>query len=185
MSGLIREALTGIAGWAVPQWVLQILTTFGGTLLGGYWGYKLARQARIFEKRHDFVLEQLRGFYSPMLGLRADIDLEITRHVDKSLGDGWIPVEDFVQYIWPLYQKLAAHFTANLWLASPDTREFHKALLKLINSTAYQLETGEERERYDSEQLANRLQWELGAFYEHLDAKLDRLQRKLISGRRA
>ena len=184
MAEFIRDVFGGVAGWVMPQWVLQILTTFGGTLLGGYWGYKLARQGRIFEKRHDFVVDQLRGFYSPMLGLRADIDLQITVHVDKSLGDGWIPVEKFEQHIWPLYRKLAAHFTANLWLASPDTRRYHNALLGLINATAYQLQTGEEKRRYDNEQLALSLQWELSDFYEHLDTKLDQLQRRLIPAAR-
>jgi hypothetical protein len=68
----------------LPPWVTQILTTFGGTMFGSLVGYKLARLSRVFEKRHDFLLDQLRNFYSPMLVLRADIVLQTLLHMNES-----------------------------------------------------------------------------------------------------
>jgi hypothetical protein len=71
------------------------------------------------------------------------------------------------------------YFTANLWLASPDTRQFHGEILKLINSVDYQLTIGYIHER-EADDLAKHLRERMAPFYAHLEAKLDQLQRRLI-----
>ena len=168
--------LANAPGWIPQPWLIQIVTVVGGSLAGSFVGYKLGRQSHIFEKRHDFLLDQLKGFYSPMLGLRADITLQTFLRSDPH-QPGSVDLEDFTRVIWPLYRNFASHFTANLWLASPDTREFHGALLKLLNSIEYQLDEGMIG---DTDDLVGYLYGQLGPFYDHLDTKLDQLQRKLI-----
>ena len=71
------------------------------------------------------------------------------------------------------------YFTANLWLASPDTRQFHGEILKLINSVDYQL-TGGYIHELEADDLAKHLRVKMAPFYVHLEAKLDQLQRRLI-----
>lgn len=101
-----------------------------GILLGAWIGYRLAISAHVREKRHDFIVEQLRDFYSPMLTLRAEISSATVRCLD--LRNDYFDPDQFFKTTWPLYRKMAALFSERLWLASPSTRGFYNEVSNII-----------------------------------------------------
>lgn len=153
------------------------LATSGiGTVIGAFIGYRLAISAHVREKRHDFLVEQLRDFYAPMLALRDDISTTTDSCWD--IRNDYFDAEYFYKQVWPLYRKLASTFSEKLWLASPATRAFHRDVTKAINSFSESADNG----LIDDGHLDSEIKHfeALRPFYEHLDVTFDALQRKLL-----
>jgi hypothetical protein len=165
---------------AVLLWpVSQLLAPLVGTAGGLYFGHRLALRAHHAEKRHEFIIEQLREFYTPMLTLRFKIKLNTAECTD--LMNCRLSSESFLKHVWPLYQEFAAHFTAHLWLATPDTRKQLKSVLEIIDRESFAFEYG----LIDFDDLyseSNQLEHRLTPFYEHIEAKFDELQGRLMPG---
>ena len=100
--------------------VLQVATSGIGTVIGAFLGYRLAISAHVREKRHDFIIEQLRDFYTPMLALRDEISAKTDGCWD--IRNDYFHADYWYEHVWPLYRKLTSMFSETLWLASPATR---------------------------------------------------------------
>jgi hypothetical protein len=166
---------------SVPPWVSQLLLSLVGTAVGGvigsFTGYKLAIRSHRAQKRHEFIVEQLRDFYTPMIALRSEIKFNTDECID--IMNNYLSPDCFFKVVWPLYRKLATHFTTHLWLASPDTRRQHADVLRVVNGYSVQFDNNLiDQDDLISESTA--LDDRLHSFYEHLDAKLDELQRRLM-----
>jgi hypothetical protein len=160
----------------LPTWALQILATMIGGGFGSLIGYKLAIRSHIVEKRHDFIIEQLRDFYTPMLALHAQIVAKTERCFDVR-NDNYLDPDIFHADVWPLYRQLATHFSTNLWLASPDTRKLYDDVIKVVEGFEYDTSNG----LLNPDSMAENVKWlDLDPFYAHLKAKLDELQQKLL-----
>jgi len=163
---------TAAFGDAIRQFLMPLV----GTLVGALVGYRLAISAHIREKRHDFIVEQLRDFYAPLLALRD----EIASKTDQC----WNPLQNyfnadhFHKAVWPLYRQIATLFSSKLWLASPSTRAFHANVIKVIEGFQF----GMDNNLIDDRDLDSRISKALQPFYDHLSMMLDSLQRKLLPG---
>jgi hypothetical protein len=156
---------------------VQLATSGVGTVVGAFLGYRLALSAHVREKRHDFIVEQLRDFYAPMLSLRDEISTTTNQCWD--LRHNFFDPDYFYKNVCPLYRKLASIFSEKLWLASPATRRFHPLVMKTVG--AFQELIDNDLVDYDHIDPEQRQHFEvLIPFYDHLDQTLDALQRKLL-----
>lgn len=84
--------------------------------------------------------------------------------------------------IVPAYRRMVDHFAANMWLAEPTTRKHFRTLVEFVeiwNRSLKDTLRGEvvmelEKSGVPSEER-------LRAFYEELDAQVDRLRQKLVN----
>ena len=159
-----------------PATAVQLVTSGIGTVIGAFLGYRLAISAHVREKRHDFIIEQLRDFYAPMLALRDDI----SRLTDAcwDIRNNHFDPNYFYDHVWPLYQKLSSMFSEKLWLASPSTRRFHRDVTRTIAAFCELVDNSLIDERYMNSEV-QRFD-ALGPFYEHLEDTLNSLQQKLL-----
>jgi hypothetical protein len=127
--------------------IIQSLIAAGSGILGVcVGGYFTAHQQR-HERRNTRVREQLQGFYSPMLGMREEIEAknEVTGKLTSIAKTGYpkrlegITDPDTKQRIQQemrefgmyndtqfrenilTYQKMLEHFSTHMWLAEPST----------------------------------------------------------------
>ncbi len=141
--------------------ILQSLIAAGAALLGVSIGGWITASNQKYERRNARILQQLEGFYSPMLGMCTEIDAKrrfgenLSSVADSEwhkLFDGldpqakervqaerWPAFEKSIKYresqqgeLASLYEKMLEHFSANMWLAEPSTRSQYKALSDFV-----------------------------------------------------
>jgi hypothetical protein len=110
---------------ALIPFVTQIATATLGSLCGAFLGYKLGVRSHVMQRRHDFIVDQLRDFYSPMLSFAADIEFEVGSCADWH-DPSYFDNGRFLAKVWPLYRGMLTHFSTHAWLASPPTRAFSR-----------------------------------------------------------
>ena len=133
LTPIITAAITFLAGW-----------------VGAMYGIRQAK----FQKRLDFIEKQLREFYSPILGLRKEIEAKgLVRLKIKQSGDKiWEttpreilqPKMDLVnkeieynnkqlkEDLLPKYHKMLEIFQENIGLAEPSTLVYFSDLLEFV-----------------------------------------------------
>lgn len=155
--------------------VLDLVTGPIMPFVAAFLGYKLGIKSHIAEKRHDFIERQLSEFYAPLLALRDEIRAATDRVWDirsDTYDDNY-----FYEHVWPLYRKLATHFSIHLWLASPQTRVFHRDVSKIIEAFGFEIDNDFITD-FDGRVLG--YFDKLNPFFDHLEARFDYLQRKLL-----
>ncbi len=131
----------------ISQSVIAASAGLLGVSIGGW--ITATNQKR--ERRNARIRQQLDGFYSPMLGMHAEIDAKsrlrlelhsVSRRVWENLFVGydaetkarirderWGAFQKVLEYsddqlraeLVPLYEKMLEHFSTNMWLAEPST----------------------------------------------------------------
>jgi hypothetical protein len=142
--------------------ISQSLITAAAALLGVLIGGRKSAKNQERERRNARIRQQLEGFYSPLLGMHAEIEAKdrlrnelhsIGDRVWRNLLDGydgqtkariqqerWPDFEKIVDYsedqfreeLIPLYEKMLEHFGANIWLAEPATIGHYRALSDFV-----------------------------------------------------
>ena len=142
--------------------VVQSAIAAGSALLGvGIGGFIAARNQKR-ERRNARIREQIEGFYSPMLGMRAEIEAKsnLRQRLHALAGETWqeellghsaetkIQITEqrwgafakLVEYsdnqrreeLIPLYEKMLEQFSKNLWLSEPSTIAYYAALSDFV-----------------------------------------------------
>jgi hypothetical protein len=188
----------------------ELLTTALGALLGSTAGLLTALQVWRIQRAGDFRLRQLSEFYSPMAGcvkrIRAHIAFDqriwpeyeeawkktvakYGSHIPDSIDEDSKRFRKRVDYandqnqkqIIPLYRQMLERFAENYWLAAPQTRDYYQDFFEFVeiwnmqeqDVLAFELR---ERIRPDMKQV--------GAFFDHLEAMVTRLQGQVSRGGR-
>jgi hypothetical protein len=139
--------------------LLGLIGGLGGVALGAWLVQRRERQQRELA----FVERQLKEFYSPMLGLRTEIETRthLRGRIQTTAGAVWRDLTDgrpgqpirqmdatkeatfqrlieddsttFKEQLLPAYQQMAALFRESLWLADADTRSYYPELMEYLD----------------------------------------------------
>ncbi|MDO9533666.1 MAG: hypothetical protein Q7O12_16275 [Deltaproteobacteria bacterium] len=188
-----------VISWLFP-YLLPIITS-GCSL---FIGYKLALRKFRKENRRDFILQQVKQFYSPMVGsikhIRANRELRLElsnvsdvawhkiceenpkpfhshkEHFEPFMKQIEYDNQQFRDRILPIYEKMVDIFTNNLWLAEESTKIFYNPFRRYV----------ELWQRYLDDAIPQRVIEELCIeekyllpFYEDLEKKLQILRNEL------
>ena len=174
------------------------------TLLAGYIGVRYGLKQVKTQKKLDFIERQLREFYSPMLGFRKEIlaKSELRVKISKAANEAWRqtcerspkpfdnheeefePYKRIIEYdnaqlrdeLLPLYKRMLSTFSANYWLAEPETRKWFTELCEFVELWERWLSTAIPADVI--EKLDHREE-KLYPFYEELEKRMDILRKTL------
>lgn len=167
------------------------------TLIAGYLGlwYGLRQVERA--KKLDFIEKQLKEFYSPMLGIRKEIETksnlrvrvskashEVYREKIKEGQPDYTVVKAEIEYnneqfrdeLFPLYKSMQTIFRDNYWLASKSTAAYYPKLVEYIEIWDRHFANAIEGEVVEK---VNHTEAVLHPFYNELETMLWKLQRQL------
>lgn len=192
--------------------VLAELWSFLNPVISGLIGagvvYYFGVRQLVAQRRLAFVERQLSESYAPLAGLRKQIRAksELRERVSEAAETTWqsicdsyggapmhdheerfAPFKKIIEYddeqlrqeLFPKYREMLTLFTDRYHLASPDTRAFYQPFLEFV----------EIWNRWLAEALPAEVVKELGhgeeglhSFYEHLEFKMDALQKEVARG---
>jgi len=188
-----------VINWLFP-YLSPIITSGSGLFIG----YKLALRKFRKENRRDFVLQQVKQFYSPMVGYikhirgNRELRLELSNFSDVAWHkicdenpkpfhnheEHFKPFMKQIEYdnqqfhdsILPIYEKMLDIFTNNLWLAEESTKILYNPFRRYV----------ELWQRYLDDAIPSRVLEELSIeencllpFYEDLEKNLRILRNEL------
>ena len=190
-------------GWGVLQSLITAIAGLGGVSVGAWLTARYQKKAR----RHERLGQQLRDFYSPMIGMRASIEATLTARdciTEKSRNDimerSWAinDVEErrrmrkeefrrldesyerqFKEYILPLYQGMLKHFTEHMWLAESSTISQYRPLVEWVDSLSKLWEGSISPDVVRESFTYRKGRGPLCDLYDDLQANFDRLRRNL------
>ena len=138
------------------KWSLAPICTLLAGYVGVRWGLKQVR----LQKKLDFIQQQLREFYSPLLGYHKEIRAkgEMRVKISKAASEAWTdlcskgpqspethnaeykPYGKIIEYnseqlkneMLPLYRKMLSTFGEKYWLAEPETRKWYSELCDFV-----------------------------------------------------
>lgn len=189
--------------------LLAALIGFLGALIGaGLTAWFVQRRERQ-QRQLAFLERQLREFYSPMVGLRAEIHTrsqlrvriqntaeavssELLRTGSNQTRGRAQPllqqfqrvIEDddttFKTQLMPAYQKMALVFRENLWLADADTQAYYPDFMEYLDVMERHL-----RDAIPGEVVValGHTEANLHPFYAHLEARHRQLRAVVSSGK--
>lgn len=138
-----------------PGWTLaQSAITAGAGLLGVFAGGWLTARNQQRDRRNAHYVRQLQEFYSPMMGMVAEVKaknqsqrvvMEAADRIRKEGRQRPSPesTQDLVNVfryssaqwlgeIFPVYIKMCTYFTDHMWLAERSTREHYQKLVHVV-----------------------------------------------------
>lgn len=187
---------------AISQSLIAACAGLLGVSIGGW----IAANNQKHERRKARIRLQLEGFYSPLLGMHAEIDAKsrlgeelhsvarsewVKLLVDRDpqakaqiQQERWGEFEKLIEYtegqhreeLAPLYEKMLEHFRANLWLAEPSTIRHHGELSDFVEIRRRLLAKSIPAECF--RQIVDSKE-SLGPLYKDLDDQFARLAREL------
>lgn len=140
--------------------VVSAITSIFIALASLYFGYKLALRRFRKECRHDFVKQQIRDLYSPLVSnikrIRTSSDIRV--ELSQACNEAWRnicenkpkPLQNhdelfkpfkkqieeenkrFPKYLLPIYDKMVEIFTKSYWLAEPTTQQFYQPFCRYV-----------------------------------------------------
>jgi hypothetical protein len=188
--------------------LIAALIGFLGALIGaGLTAWFVQRRERQ-QRQLAFLERQLREFYSPMVGLRAEVRMrgelrlriqnlaeavssellrnspdqtrEYTQHLLEQFR-GVIKDDNttFKTQLIPAYQKMASLFREQLWLADPETQAYYPDFMEYLDVLERHL-----RDAIPGEVVASlgHTEANLHPFYAHLEARHHQLRAVVSSG---
>ena len=190
----------------LAHWGISIgVPAFSG-LIGVMLGAWLTGRRETKQRQLAFVENQLRNFYSPLLGIRSEIQMqsELRVKISQTANVEWrkwvsgigaveaqkLTEERFKEFkqiieydnrqfreeLMPAYLKMVSLFRDNMWLTEPETRKYFKPLLEFVEVWNRFLAKSLPVEVV---QAINHGEESLKPFYEHLQNKHDELRKKL------
>ncbi len=145
--------------WGISQSGITAIAGLGGIAVGAWF----VDRHQAAERRNARIKQQLQEFYSPLLGMRAEIKVKSELRVKLSgIGNSewqklfsgttdpaakhkieserWPEFENLIQHsddqlrteIIPLYRKMLALLSENMWLAEPSTLKHYPKLLEFV-----------------------------------------------------
>lgn len=193
------------------HWDISIALPAIAGLIGVVVGSWLTSRRERAQRRLLFRQQQLREFYSPLLGIRKEIQLrsELRVQIHEAASDVWKRLcadanysvealerlrsersrefKSVIDYdnlqlqeeLLPAYRRMVGTFRDNLWLAEKETQAYLGPLIEFIDLW----------DRWMAKSIPGEVLESLGhgeerlqPFYEHLQAKHNELQDRLIRG---
>lgn len=116
-----------------------------GVIVGGW----ITARSQAVERRHKRIVDQVNGFYGPMIGFseRIAAKTSTTKELSDAASGVWQRNREdfkpfsrlldennrqFEQETLPLYRRMLEHFSANMALAEPSTRQNFAALVQFV-----------------------------------------------------
>jgi hypothetical protein len=186
-------------------WYEPLLNSLLGALVGAWVVYYFGIRQLVIQRRLAFAERQLAEFYAPLAGLRKQIRAksELRVRISSAANDAWqgicnmhaghpmvdhearfAPFKKIIDYeneqlkseLIPMYRQMLTLFTERYQFADADTRTFYEGFLEFVelwNRWLADSVPAEVIKRLDHSED------KVKPFYDHLDAKVDSLQRQI------
>lgn len=172
-------------------------------LLSVYIGAWLTKRQIVTQRKLDFCEKQLREFYSPLVGIRKEIETlskfrvagEKARRAwwqkihkqGNQIEDSQKKINSSIEYdnkqleekLIPAYRKMVDVFKNNYWLAEEETKDHFSTLIKFVETWERFLSKTHPSEVIEEIQVQEE---ELIPFYKHIEAIHKSLREKLKKG---
>lgn len=189
-------------------WYEPILNSLLGALVGAWVVYYFGVRQLVVQRRLAFAERQLAEFYAPLAGLRKQIRAksELRVRISSAANAEWqdicnmhaghpmldhearfAPFKKIIDYeneqlkseLVPMYRQMLSLFTERYHFADADTRAFYEGFLEFVelwNRWLADSVPAEVIRRLDHSED------KVKPFYDHLDGKVDSLQRQITKG---
>lgn len=150
-----------------------ILVVAAAALVGVITGAWIMSAEKRAKRRNEFLKQQVRDFYSPIMTCREEI-----RIAQDTLSENQDRQSFFAKKIMPYYQDMFLCFRDNMWLVEQFMRRYFADIMRFM-LLAQRVAEGEGSEEdlhkaYKGEEV-------LAEWYNELDSHYSRLQTKLKS----
>jgi hypothetical protein len=137
-------------GWTLAQSIISAAAGLGGVLAGALLTSRNQRE----ERRHAHIRQQLQEFYSPMLGIKDEINskhelqsrlqvianrlaTENASRTKSGVLEELAPLykynsSQWIEELFPLLKKMSNYFSDHMWLAEQSTRDQYDKLVHVI-----------------------------------------------------